>query len=216
MRRYLPVGLLLLAFVVITFAQYQTSVTAQQSQPLYIPVTLMQPTHTPVATLVPTVTASPTSGAVTGTGVYKLLRAPSYSSYGGTKLYGFLYFASGMPNTFGGVDGYRPVVCFDGTGCLGQGNPVDNSGYYEFSINGPPAKPITATGYVFIVNGNPAVRVSNNAPIDTRNGTCFRVDFIECAQGDMSSQCTITDQVAGEESQFQLRVSSPDAPLACP
>lgn len=217
MRRYLTLAAVLFILLGVAWSQHQANqVTAQSGEMTYLPMTLLQPTHTPTATATmvpPTATTAPA-----GTGVYRRQGDIQYRKWEGTKLYGFIYFFDGTPNTFGGPNGYRPVVCFDGTGCLGTGNAVDSTGYYDFPINGPPAKPIETTGHVFLVNGPNAQRVSNNVPIDTRNGSCFRIDFIECGAGDSSAQCRITDSMA-EGTQFAgvtTALDTPDTPLACP
>jgi hypothetical protein len=197
MRRQIPIVFFFLALLFLALGQAISSATprGEESEYAYLPLVANIPTVTPTATATPapTMTPLPTATSVPqGSGVYRNDFTHYYPNFTGTKAFGFVRFFDGGP-AFGGPNNYHVWVCFNGgQGCF-RSSDLDGTGYYDMPINGFPAQPIRASGYAWVTHGlvGQEQRVSQNFPFDTNNGTCWRMDFIECTEGSTDPQCSL-------------------------
>ncbi len=226
MRRYLVPITLLLALVLAAIAQRPTTATPTgESADSYLPIAALPfpPTATPTATLTATpeptatatLTATPEPTATqqpTGTGVFyrNLLE---YYDWSGTMTYGFVRFWNGSP-AFGGPSNFHVYVALD-CGGLYRSSDLDGTGYYQIPINGFPSLPLECPGRAWLMKGpvGSEQRVSNDFAIDTRNGSCWRMDFIECQAGDPSASCQLP---TGQAALGRLEIVQTESAIAAP
>lgn len=135
-------------------------------------------------------TFTPTPQPEVGNGIFKRELLTYYPEYTGTKSFGFVRFFSGEP-AFGGPNNFHVWVCFTGgQGCY-RSTDLDSTGYYDVNINGAPAAPIKAPGVAYVTKGpfGSEIKVSQDFPFDTTNGSCWRMDWIECGTNSTEPAC---------------------------